>query len=649
MRVSLRLLATMAGVGLSAQLACHTSIDDRPLVALATTPQSELRFSSVRVRWATASSAERAAMRAEIEALQASLEAQQDALEPVARAYLAIAWIDGGVPDAAEAVARPLYEGPPGVTHDLGVLVRGVAQRRQGHAAAAVETLRPIVGKLIDPFARPLLYEEMTEALVDEGRYDEAIGFAQAWLRAADVRERKTLHAAIARVVSRIPLDAVHRAIDAQRTTQGSAGYSPELILILDARLDSMDEATLGDSGVALLSDPGPFDAESLALPADAPIAPTLPLPIRFDPRAIALLVPSSLMGFGAVSTATIRGATAVLSPTSIGARGQDADSSVSAPLAASHRLGVFDTGGTPLGLDRALDAAERDGAALVIGGVTEAEANALAFLSQARHLPAVLLRAPTAPPKLAANEPRTYVVLGLSVAEEIAATLAAAPPPSASRAVVDGFPEPGDPPTPSDPLRTRCDVKAKSAEGTDFPIDDWRARKVATIVVLGDAFCARHLARELAAAKPPYHPRLVLSLSSLELLHESLPFAREAVAAGILPADDAAPAALQALWREQLGPVGFWNALGHDAARIALGATPGDLSPTTDPDDVRKARAATRGRMLAANELALWSTELDAVPAGGVLTRKTFARSVGAGGAWSPAWLADPGPTLYK
>src|SRR5260221_724273 len=80
--------------------------------------------------------------------------------------------------------ARPLLEGPVGNAHDLATLVKGAALRRQGKSAEAITVLQPIVGKLLDPFARPILYEELVEALLDEQRYDEALVFAEAWLRA---------------------------------------------------------------------------------------------------------------------------------------------------------------------------------------------------------------------------------------------------------------------------------------------------------------------------------------------------------------------------------------------------------------------------------------------------------------------------------
>ena len=645
-------------------MSCGSTARETPVVSLATSPAAETRFSSVRMRWISATKQERAAMRTELTEIEQWLEKTDDGLEPIARAYLAVAWLDADVPNAAEAVARPLYQGPPGVTHDLGVLVQGIALRRTGHAKEAIVVLQPIVGKLIDPFARPLLDEEMTEALIDEGRYDEAIAFTQAWLRAGATTDRKALHENVARVLNRIPIDVARRTIDAQRTSKGTAGYSPELILILSARLDDVDQELIEtDGGLALVGDGGKaFDASGIDFNGDAGSMVTLPLPVRFDPRAIALLVPTSAPGQGAAATASIRGATSVfsalsaLTPTKADAGPTDPkkplfgpDSSVLAPSAAAHHLGVFDTAGTAAGMLRAIDAAERDGAAVVIGGATDLEANVLALLAQTKHLPTILLRAPTAPPKIAATDRTFYVVLGGSTADDAKLTMAAAATVPGVQAVVEAYPE-----TPAlakvvstDPLRTRCDAAPETASGTAFPIAAWRTKKVSAVVVLGDAFCAERVAQELAATKPPYRPQLVLGPSAMVLIHETLPLARTVVGAGQLPADDAAPADLRALWIDQRAPVGWWAAFGHDAATLALSATPGDLLPTLEADEIQKARLTTLDRLTRAKGV-LWSTDAKGV-ASLAVPRTTFVRSVGAGGAWHPAWLADAPPSFYK
>jgi hypothetical protein len=648
-------------------LSCGGAAGEKPLVALATSPAAETRFASVRLRWMNATREERASMRTELADVEQWLEKLEDGLEPVARAYLAVAWLDAGVPNAAEAVARPLYEGPPGVTHDLGVLVKGIALRRTGKANEAIVTLQPIVGKLIDPFARPLLDEEMTEALIDVGRYDEAIAFAQAWLRAGATTDRKALHENVARVLHRIPIEVARRTIDVQRTSKGTAGYSPELILILGSRLEDFDEEVVeSDGGVAVVGDGGgkAFDAAGLDFNADATAMVTLPLPVRFDPRAVALIVPTSAPGQGSAATAAIRGATSVFAAQSLpppppgdaGApsaiakkKGPGDDASVQAPSAAAHHLGVFDSGGTAVGVLKAVDAAERDGAAVIMGGVTDLEANALAIMAQTKHMPTILLRAPTAPPKINGTERTYYVVLGGTVADDTKITLAAAAAVPGVQAIVEGYPE-----TPAaakevstDPLHARCDAAPKTASSTAFPIALWRTKKVSAVVILGDARCADRVAQELAAEKPAYRPQLVLGPSAMELIHDTLPLARTAVGAGQLPADDGAPAALQKLWIDQRAPVGWWTAFGHDAAILAMFATPGDLLPTMEGDEIQKARLTTLDR-LAKSRGELWSTEAKGVTAGTV-PRTTFVRSVGAGGAWHPAWLADAPPSFYK
>jgi hypothetical protein len=622
---------------------CPRSVEERPVVSLASSTEAEARFASVRLRWATATPADRASMRPELNELVTFLDKTDDGLEDLARAYLAIAWLDAGVPGAAEAVARPLVEGAPGVAHDLATLVKGAAERRTGHSADAIVTLRPLAGKLIDPFARPILYEELVEALLDEGRFDEALVFAEAWLRAG-AGGNKPLQATVARVLKRIPEAVASRVLEAERQAKGAGGHSPELLLILSDRVDELIAASPAeDAGTVTPSEAGVSVAA-----ADAAVLSTIPggAPIRFDPRAIALLVPSSAPGVAVITASIVRAAAATTNPITIGAK---ADAGASAPSSTSHRLAVFDTGGTATGTGRALEAAERDGAALVIGGATDLEANALAQLAQMRHIGVILLRKPPVVPVIASGDRQMWIALGASSDEEAKATLAIADGFSGDKAIVEPYPL--SPSTPSaDPLRVRCDATAKTVDTTAFPIAAWRAKKVPTIVLLGDLRCSKRLLAELTAVTPgaPYRPHLVLSPSSLELVHENLPLSRSAVSAGVLPATDDAPATLRALWMDQGAPVGWWNALGHDAATLALAATPGDLLATTDPAALLKARANTLSRLLAA-KVELWTTSSSGVGPSGLIPRTMVVRAVGAGGAWHPSWLADDDHPVYK
>lgn len=109
---------------------------------------------------------------------------------------------------------------------------------------------------------------------------------------------------------------------------------------------------------------------------------------------------------------------------------------------------------------------------------------------------------------------------------------------------------------------------------------------------------------------------------------------------AGFLPADDDAPDELRSLWRELRGPVGWWAALAHDAAVLALAATPG-LADATEPSVVVRSRSATLDKLRSARA-SLWSSAAAGPDATGVVIRAFATRAVGANGAWTPAWLAD-------
>ncbi len=88
---------------------CNRAAGEVPEVAVASQSSTEAAFAPIRARWASAGPAVRAAMRPMLADLVADLGKKGDSLEPLARAYLAIAWLDAGVPAAADAAARPLY------------------------------------------------------------------------------------------------------------------------------------------------------------------------------------------------------------------------------------------------------------------------------------------------------------------------------------------------------------------------------------------------------------------------------------------------------------------------------------------------------------------------------------------------------------
>lgn len=638
-------LPVLALPGLFVASACRRVADERPVASLASSPETEARFDAIRTRWTDASSKVRAGMRPELEALLIDVARRGDGLEPIVRAYLAMAWLDAGVPAAAEAVARPLVEGRPGVPNDLATLVKGASARRLGRARESIDLLRPLVGKLIDPFARPMLYEEITEAHIDDERWEDALVYAEGWLRSATPAERLAVRAAVQRVLRRIPEPVVLRLLEAEANAPPEARHSADLILALAARLEeaqgqvagSTDGAPAGDAGAA---SPTP-EAPVITGDAGAPVLSALVSLPRFDPRTIALLVPTSAPGWAPIASAIVRAATGVTAPTLAtalhGDAGPDASSALNVPPV-GHRLLVFDTGGTAAGAVAALDAAERDGAAVVVGGAIDAEASALVAAARPKRIPVVLLRRAggAIDPK---GEKPTWISVGPSLDDEEQATVAIAKAVASEVAIVEPWPDPGTTPEPpTDPMRWRCDASPKVAGGTAFPIAAWKAKKVSAIVVLGDARCARRIAVELATSPGAFRPAFVLGPGALDLAHEPIPFARTVLGAGALPADDLAPQDLRTLWIDQGAPVSWWNGLGHDAAALAASALPGDLLPVTETAKLQQARTTTANRLLAA-KASLWTTTAKGPAANGVVPRTTSMRAFAPGAAAHPAW----------
>ncbi len=630
----------LAAALVSADAACRRTVDERPVPALAGAPDLDARFDGLRARWLAADRAGRAALGGAFAALAEELERRRDGLEPLARAYLALCWLDADAPAKAEAVVRPLIEGPPGVPSELGALVKGAAARRLGRPREAIDLLRPLVGKMIDGFARPVVYEELCHAFLDDGRYEEGLAYAEGWLRSATGADKEAVRTAVERVIERVPDAVLLRILEADALAPPEARHSPSMTMLLSIRLERRA------APATTQQDAGAREAGSASAAADAGLAPpslagaSPALPVRFDPRTIALLVPMTAPGWGVHAGSIARAAAAVASPALATALHVDAGVPLT-PTSLEHRLTVIDSGGTAQTLSSAFDAAEREGAGVVVGGLFDAESNALATLAQARRVPTILLRRPSAPPIVPAGEKQAWIVLGPSLDEEGRSTMAIAQVAVSDAAVLEPWPVPGDAsPPPADPLRARCDAQPKLAGAPAFPVTEWRARKVGSIVVLGDARCARRLADDVLAIKgSTWRPTLVLAPSALELAHVPLALPRTVVGAGLLPADDAAPVELRTLWRDQGGPVGFFSALGHDAATLAASALPGDLPPAVDAASMQKARAVTLARLFGA-KAPLWTSTSSGPTAAGSLPQTTRLRAVSSGSALTPSWL---------
>lgn len=166
-----------------------------------------------------------------------------DGLVPLARAYLAHVALDLGdgatadrqirlVTDAvAQAGGQP---GALGTAGDLAVVARGRRLRQLGQHDAAYRLMLPLVGKLIDPWARAILSEQTAIAAIDAGYEYEAFAYMDNWLREAQDEERPAVRARVLEQLARTSRPALEATL---RAMGAGHDYGRELRRLVAERL----------------------------------------------------------------------------------------------------------------------------------------------------------------------------------------------------------------------------------------------------------------------------------------------------------------------------------------------------------------------------------------------------------------------------
>ncbi|HSN96750.1 MAG TPA: hypothetical protein VLS89_00585, partial [Candidatus Nanopelagicales bacterium] len=198
-----------------------------PLLSASNAAQVELR--RLLQRFAAASPDERTALEPDLIAFRA--RHPRDPLVRVADAHLAWIALEEGRLRHAESLAAQLMAGPPGATRDLAQVVRGATLRRSGRPADAFAALRPLVGKLIDSYARSLLNQEVVTAATESGAFRAAIELADVWLRDVPDDERPAARARITELLQRIPRAELARALRERQAAQPEDIPPSELLL----------------------------------------------------------------------------------------------------------------------------------------------------------------------------------------------------------------------------------------------------------------------------------------------------------------------------------------------------------------------------------------------------------------------------------
>jgi hypothetical protein len=635
------IIASLTTLALGAVGACATSSGEaRPSPALASSPAAASAFEAIREAWRNPDRVNAATLRDSVERFLARFPS--DGLVPLAHVYLALVALrqeDFVTAERELALTKDLQAGA-GTAHDMWTVANARRLRLRGEPEAAIELLRPLIGKSVDPVVRAVFQEELTLVALATHRDYEAISYMDAWLRASAEEEREQTARAVTTIVERLPKEVLVGALQAMRAQRANLGYGIDIERILAERLVQI-ATTSGDAELArMLLDP---DAGAIVVGGDAgaelgELATSRRGLNLVEGRTIGLLLPTESPGLRDESADVLRGVMWALGlPRGVRVAGATMeaarDAGVSSPPARcappegapplpepgaeeALRLVTRDDAGSVDRTEVSLDELAGEGAAIVIAGLDEQTADRALRWGNNHAVPVVVLVPPrSGDPSggfgFVLGEPRTNVLGALVRAVPSLAGEAWAPVIDASE--MAQFPPQGGrlgdltlrPPV-------SCDIPATRAGDPRFPITQWDRQKTRAWLISGSPGCARDVLGELSTA----HARgvVALTLEASSFLPHPPALRVVAASAGVIPesgagGDEARDDELRG-FAATLGRVSWWTALGRDAAtlaRVAVRGLPADTA--TAAPAVAQRRTQARDAMVTARA-PLWSTE---------------------------------------
>jgi hypothetical protein len=603
----------------------------RPEALLASTPEAGTAFDAIRRAWGEPGTPP-AMLHSMLDGFL--LRFPRDALAPLARVTLALVVMRQGDLGTAEALLKATRDLPPGSAHDLWTVATAKSLRLRGEAEGSLALLRPLVGKTVDPMGRSLFQEELTLAALTTHREFEAISYMDAWLRASGDDERAQTLERVRPLVAQLPKDVVVGALDAMRTQRASFGYGVDIERVLSDRLVSIAIESNDVQLARMLLD---ADAGSVTITGDAGLALGELATSRrglnvVAGRTLGVLLPTGSPDLRDESAAVLRGVMWALGlprgvragrppalPTgrpaipSCGALEPAPELDDPGPEEELH-LATRDDAGLAERTESALDELAGEGAGVVLAGLDAATASRALRWGQAHHVPVITVVAPTesggAPLYgFLLGEPRDAVALSLA---QTAPALTRGPvAPVVDSAEIASFPPEGGSfagLTLGKPVS--CEVPRTRAGDPRFPVAQWAHDKTGAWLVSGSPACALDLLGELATA----HGRgtVALTLEAAAVVPRQRALRVVSAHAGVIPEVDPSDPRAPEVQRftVSLGVLGWWTALGRDAAtlaRVAMRSLPTDEA--SDPTAVEGRRARAR-EALAAARAPLWTTE---------------------------------------
>jgi hypothetical protein len=577
-----------------------------PVATLATTRQAQEAFRPLRQRWMVESRERRKTLEPELAAFVSRYP--KDGLVLLADVYLALIAVDRGDMARADRLVRLALGGPEGTTRDLAEVAHAAILRRTGEPVQALDRLVPLIGKLIDPYARVLFDEELIGAAIAAQRWYEAVAYLDIWLRDALDVDAVPVRAEVEKILAVIPNDTLERMLQVMTSERSRTGYGNDLRQLIGTRLAAV-AVQQGDTELARrLVDTNAAGAaladvseglEELASSGGNP---------RVDGRKIGLLVSPGASRLGPRSAEVLSGRIDALR-----------HSAAEASFAEDHvRLATRDAREVKQ-TDLALVSLASQGATVLVAGLDAAQADVAAAFSARTKIPVILFSRPDKTSALSSSvfvladdEERVAALLASALVEKkarVVATVGAAVPRGTDEraaAFVDSV---------------ACEAAARTAGEPRFPVASWRAANVDSLLLLGDAPCGSDAVDEaLSAGMTKVRAAAGLLAASMASAPARIPIIF--ASAGRFPARQGDPIASGYVKRNG-APPGWFAALGHDAAMLARAAL--DAVPerrVEDPAAVARFHAEVR-RAMASAETDLWSTDARGFGGGNAIARE--------------------------
>jgi hypothetical protein len=627
-----RQIARIVLSGCWAGLACGAGGALGPTASVASSKEAAAAFAPIRDAWSP-TPGDRIKLEPQLVAFVARFPG--DGLAPLVRAYLVFALIDMGDLGEAAIQLKRLDGLAQGSTNDLAEIARAKLLRLQGHADAAFDRVRALVGKLVDPVSRAILSEEVSLDAVGAKRDYEAIAYMDAWLRNASEEDHDAVRDEVTAVIAKEPDLVLQNVLRATRAGPQS-GYGREIQRIITERLGAV-ALERNDPDLARWLVSGESSAPLLGTEEGAlgELATTKRGLSNIDGRTIGLVLPTGSTDLRDEAAAIMRGAAWALDlPRDDPAKGDRT------------KLATRDDGGDANRVEPTMSELAGEGAAVIIAALDPASAERAVQWGERNHVAVIVLAVPATSRDAGAPDARREwsFVAGMSrdaeigaLAEELVsrAVVKIVPivPPSGSEAILalaKGSVELQPP--------VACDTAAAQSGEAHFPVDDWKASRVHAWLVDAPSECARDLVREIGGRALDDTVALTLDAAGTTARAPSVKLL--AVRVGDIPvtvaaADAVADPEIRAWYAREGAPPNWWAALGHDAALLArssVAALPLDAS--VEPQEVARRRLAAKDA-LAAARAHLWTSEARGFSPAHVLPRDAKVVELAAGSAW--------------